>query len=148
MKVILTEDVPFLGEAGQTVDVARGYARNYLFPRKLALEATSRNLKELGHRKRHLLTKIERSRRDAETLAEKIGTVSISFSRAAGESEKLFGSVTSMDIQEALSNLGIEIERKKIVLPEPIKQLGDFAVPIKLQSSVMAEVRISVTKAE
>ncbi len=148
MKVILTEDVPSLGEAGQTVNVAKGYARNYLFPKKLALEATSRNLKQLEHHKRQLLSKIERTRHDAETLVEKIGNVSISFSRATGESEKLFGSVTSMDIQEALSKMGIEVDRKKIMLPEPIKQLGDFTVPIKLQSSVVAELRLSVTKAE
>jgi len=148
MKIILTEDVPSLGEAGQTVDVAKGYARNYLFPKKLALEATSRNLSRLDHDKSLLLRKLERARYEAAQAAEKIGNTSVSFSRSAGESDKLFGSVTSMDIQEALSNQGIEVERKKIMLSEPIKQLGDHTVPIKLQSSVLAELKVVVTKAE
>ena len=148
MKVILTEDVPSLGEAGQMVDVAKGYARNYLFPKNLALEATSRNLKQLDHDKRQLLTKLERSRSEAAAMAEKIGGITLTFPRAAGESDKLFGSVTSMDVQKALSSRGVDVERKKIVLSEPIKELGDFTIPIKLQSSVVAEVKISVIKAE
>lgn len=148
MKVILTEDIPSLGEAGQTVDVAKGYARNYLLPRKLALEATSRNIKHLDHDKRQLLKKIDKVRQDAAQLAEKISSLSITFSRAAGESDKIFGSVTSMDIQEALSEHGVQVDRKKIMLSEPIKQVGDFTVPIKLQSSVIAELKVSVTKAE
>lgn len=148
MKVILTEDVASLGEAGHTVNVADGYARNFLFPKKLALEATRRNIKELEHHKRQLVLKIEKNRQEAEAVAKRIGNLSLTFSRAAGENEKLFGSVTSMDIHEALSSNGIKIDRKKISLQEPIKQLGDFAVPIKLQSSVVAEVKISVTKAE
>jgi len=148
MKVILTEDVPSLGEAGQMVDVAKGYARNYLFPKNLALEATSRNLKQLDHDKRQLLTKLERTRSEAAAIAEKIGGITLTFSRAAGESDKLFGSVTSMDVQEALSSRGVDVERKKIVLPEPIKDLGDFTIPIKLQSSVVAEIKISVIKAD
>ena len=148
MKVILTEDVPSLGEAGQTLEVAKGYARNYLFPKNLALEATSRNLKRLDHNKRQLLRKLERARHEASSVAEKIGSISITFSRAVGESEKLFGSVTSMDIHEALSERGIEVERKKIILSDSIKQLGEFTVPIKLQSSVIAELKVSVTKAE
>jgi large subunit ribosomal protein L9 len=148
MKVILTEDVPSLGEAGQTVDVAKGYARNYLLPKKLALEATSRNIKQLDHDKRQLLLKLEQTRSEAAATAEKISSISISFSRAAGEGDKLFGSVTTMDIQEALSNRGVAVERRKIMLSDPIKQLGDFTIPIKLQSSVVAELKVSVAKAD
>ena len=148
MKVILTEDVPSLGEAGQTLDVAKGYARNYLLPKKLALEATSRNIKQLDHDKRQLLLKLERTKSEAAATAEKIGSMSLTFSRAAGEGDKLFGSVTTMDIQEALSNRGVDVERRKIMLSEPIKQLGDFTIPIKLQSSVVAKLKVSVTKAD
>ena len=148
MKVILTEDVPSLGEAGQTVDVANGYARNYLLPNKLAIEATSRNLKQVEHQKTQLLKRLEKTRLEAEDLAKRIGALSLSFSRAAGENEKLFGSVTSMDIQQSLSDSGVNIDRKKIALSEPIKQLGDFTIPIKVQSSITAELKISIIKAE
>jgi len=148
MQVILKEDVEKLGAMGQIVEVKRGYARNYLLPKSLAVEATDRNLKQLEHTKRVVTDKIKKVQKESQTLAEKIGQTALTLYHLAGEEEKLFGSVTSMEIAEALKEQGIEIDKRKIVLDEPIRRLGEFAVPVKLSGGVTAELKVSVLKKE
>ena len=146
MKVILREDVDALGNAGDIVKVAAGYARNYLIPQKLAVIATENNLKSLNHEKRILAHRITKAKREAEKLAEKLNTLSCTIAKQAGEGDKLFGSVTSMDIEESLKNEGFQIDRKKITLNEPIKHLGIYTVDIKLHPEVIAKLKIWVVK--
>ncbi len=148
MKVILTENVDGLGKIGDMVKVKPGYARNYLVPRSLALEASTRNVKELEHQKRQMGRKLEKLTKEAELFKAKIEKVSCVLAHRAGEEGKLFGSVTSMEIGAKLAEAGIEIDRKKIQLDEPIKALGDYQVPVKLPAGVVAEVKVSVVAAE
>ncbi|MCG6980234.1 MAG: 50S ribosomal protein L9 [Deltaproteobacteria bacterium] len=148
MKVILKEDIPKLGRMGQTVDVARGYGRNYLIPQGKAIVATSKNLKALEHERMLIQRKAELARKEAEGLAEKISGLTLSLSRKVVEEDKLYGSVSVSDISQALEEAGVEIERKLIKLEEPIKSLGEFKVPIKVHDNVTAEVIIQVLKEE
>ena len=148
MKVILKEDIPKLGRMGQTVDVARGYGRNYLIPQGKAIVATSKNMKALEHERMLIQRKAELARKEAEGLAEKISGVTLSLSRKVVEEDKLYGSVSVSDISQALQEAGVEIERKLIKLEEPIKSLGEFKVPIKVHDNVTAEVTIQVLKEE
>ena len=148
MKVILTENVDGLGKIGDMVKVKPGYARNYLVPRSLAVEASTRNLTELEHQKRQMARKLEKLTKEAELLKARIEKVSCVLAHRAGEEGKLFGSVTSMEIGAKLAAAGIEIDRKKIQLDEPIKALGDYRVPVKLPAGVVAEVKVSVVSGE
>ena len=147
MKVILLEEMPSLGEAGDVIKVADGYGRNYLIPEKKAIEATSKNMKVWEHQKNLLKDKINKVKKEAEKLAEKIGGTSCTISKQTGEEDKLFGSVTSMDIEESLKEEGIDIDRKKIILDEPIKKLGIYAIPIKIHPEVIANLKVWVVKA-
>jgi len=147
MKVVLIEDIPKLGKTGELVQVKDGYARNYLLPKKLAIQANLQNIKSLEHQKTLLRQKQNRIKRDAEKLAQKIEKTSCTISKPAGEEDKLFGSVTSLDIEKSLKEEGIKIERKKILLEEPIKTLGIYKVPIRLHPEVTANVKIWVVKA-
>ncbi|MDF1525504.1 MAG: 50S ribosomal protein L9 [bacterium] len=144
MKVILLEDIEALGKMGDTVMVKDGYARNYLIPRKLALLATARNLKAQDHQIRDMERRKAKITGDAQSLADKITGVSVSFTRKTGEKGRLFGSVTNMDIAEALKEKGLDINRKNIILPEPIKSLGEFDIEIKLHHDVIPVVKITV----
>ncbi len=144
MKVILVEDVDDLGRAGEILNVKDGYGRNYLIPRKKALPATPQNIQKMEKMKKELEAARSKARSDAEKLSERIRSLSITLSRKAGEGEKLFGSVTSMDIQRALKEQGIEVDRKKILLQEPIKSLGIFHVPVRLHAEVTTEVKVWV----
>jgi len=146
MKIILTENVPDLGNAGELMDVKNGYFRNYLQPRNLAIEANPKNVKMFEHQKRLLDSKVARSFSDAQKFSEKLETVSLTLSKKAGKEDKLFGSVTDMDIEEALKEQGFEINRKQIVLEEPIKMLGVYQIPIKLHKDVEAKVKVWVIK--
>jgi len=148
MNIILTENVEGLGAIGDMVKVKLGYARNYLIPGGFAVEANPRNVKELEHQKRQLERKLQKLTQAAELLKQKIEAVTCSFAHRAGEEGKLFGSVTTMEIEAKLAEAGIEIDRKKIQLDEPIKTLGDFEVPVKLQAGVTAKIKISVVAAE
>jgi large subunit ribosomal protein L9 len=148
MKVILLEDVDALGKLGDTVNVKDGYARNYLIPRKLALPATARNLKAQSHQLRDIERRKEKKAEGARSLADKIAGVSLTFTRKTGEKGRLFGSVTNMDIAQALSEKGLDIDRKDILLPEPIKSLGEFDIQIKLHHDVTPEVKITVLPEE
>jgi large subunit ribosomal protein L9 len=144
MKVILKETVESLGKAGDILKVADGYARNFLIPRRLAIEASSKSLKTLEQEKKHILQKVEKGKKQAELLVEKINGVTCTISRRIGEQDKLFGSVTTKDIEKSLSDQGIEIDRKTIILEEPIKSLGEFPVKIRLQPGITAEIKIIV----
>jgi large subunit ribosomal protein L9 len=148
MQVILKEDIEKLGTMGQVVEVKRGYARNYLLPRDLAMEATARNLKQLDHKKRVVADRIKKLQKESQSMADKIAQASITLYHIAGEEEKLFGSVTSMEIAEALKEQGIEIDKRKIALEEPIKRLGEYKVPVKLAGGVSAEVKVTVLAKE
>ena len=146
MQVILLEDVPSLGKAGDLVKVSDGYGRNYLIPQKKAIFATEKNLKVLEHQKRQVQYRMGKMKKDVEKVSQQIAALSCTFNRAVGESGKLFGSVTSMDIEDFLKENGIEVDRKKIVLEEPIKNLGMFTVPIKLHTEVVAQLKVWVVE--
>jgi len=146
MNVILTEDVAHLGSAGDMLKVKDGYARNYLIPKCSAIVATTENVKQLEHQKRQVQAKLNKLKKDSEGIAKKIESISCTIARAAGEEDKLFGSVTSADIYTSLKNEGIEVDKKKILLEEPIKSLGIFTVPIKIQSEVTANLKVWVVK--
>lgn len=146
MQVILLEDVPSLGKSGDLVKVADGYGRNYLIPEKKAIFATEKNMKALDHQKRQVQHRLGKVKKDAERLVEEIRKLSCTFAKPAGESGKLFGSVTSMDIESFLKENGIEVDRKKIMLDEPLKSLGMFTVPIKLQPDLVANLKVWVVQ--
>ncbi len=145
MKVILQENIDTLGQIGDIVKVAPGYARNYLLPKGLAIEATEKNAKALEHAKRQLAYKKNKALEAAKLLAAKLEAVNVSLAHQAGEEGKLFGSVTTMEIAAFLKEQGLEIDRKKMVLAEPIKQLGDYTVPVKIHPEVTANLKVQVT---
>lgn len=146
MKVVLKDDVKNVGKIGQVVDVADGYARNYLVPRGLAVEANTKNIKSLEHEKRIIQEKAKKIKNSTQDLAHKISTMTLVIKANAGEEGKLFGSVTTMDIAELLRNEGIEIDKKKISLDEPIKRLGSYSVNIKLHPEISTQVNIQVVQ--
>jgi large subunit ribosomal protein L9 len=148
MQIILQEDVEKLGTRGQLVEVAEGYARNFLLPRKLGLEATAGNLKRLERMRANFAKKEATEKAAAQKQGELLAAVSLEFTRKAGENDQLFGSVTSGDIAEALGAKGFEIDKKRIVLAEPIKIMGEYEVPVKLHREVSANVKIAVKKEE
>jgi large subunit ribosomal protein L9 len=147
MKVILKEDIDSLGSIGNVVEVKNGYGRNYLIPRDLAVEANPKNLKQFEHQKKLLLKKIKKAQTDAEGLAGELSSLTLTFEVRSGEDDKLFGSVTSKDVAEAIAAQGIEIDKRKINLQEPIKRLGSYEVPIKVREEVSASVKLEVKKA-
>ena len=148
MKVILTQDLDALGFEGDIVTVAKGYARNYLVPKKIALEANRENIKFMETQKRKIEIKRLRAKEDAEKVKEKMADVAVTIAQKAGEEEKLYGSVTSMDIAARLEEQGITIDRRKINLDKPIKTLGEFEVPIKLYPEVTGLIKVIVVPEE
>jgi large subunit ribosomal protein L9 len=146
MKVILKEDVKNLGEMGSIVDVKNGFGRNYLIPRNLAVEANPKNINEFEHQKKSILGKAKKIKQSAEDLADQISKITISLEAQAGEEDKLFGSVTSKDIAEAISKQGVEIDKRKVILEEPIKRLGSYEVSVKVHRDVNATVKVEVKK--
>lgn len=144
VEVILREDVPNLGAIGEVVRVRPGYARNFLFPRGLAVEASRKNLAELGHQKRVIAAKAERDRKSAEGVAAKLEGLSVTVRARAGEEGRLFGSVTNLDVERLLAAKGVTVERRRILLEEPIKQLGTFPVAIQLGQGVRATIQVVV----
>src|SRR5205085_2437927 len=144
MEVILREHIDNLGRRGEVVKVADGYARNYLLPRKLALLATEGNKKQIEREREKFDAREAGEKRVAEAQAERIATVEVVIARKVGETEALYGSVTTADIADALAAKGFEIERRKLQLAEPIKQLGEFDIPIKLHREVSARVKVKV----
>ena len=144
MEIILQEDVENLGEIGDLVKVKDGYARNYLLPRGLALTASRRNVRVLEHRKRLAARKRERAQQNANAVRDRLSGLTLSIPARAGEEDKLFGSVTNIDIEKALQERDVAIDRRKIILAEPIKQLGTYTVPIRLSRDVEASVTVQV----
>jgi len=146
MKVILKEDVKTIGNMGEIVDVADGFARNYLVPKGLAAEANVKNIRSMDHEKKIIQEKAKKIRASAQSLSEQIANLTLIIKAKAGEEGKLFGSVTSMDIAEQLKNEGLEIDKKKISLDEPIKRLGTHVVNVKLHSDVSAQLNVQVVE--
>ena len=144
MQVILRDDVPNLGRPGDVVKVRPGYARNFLLPRSLAVEANPKNLRAFEHEKRLALLKREAKRSDALKIKERLEQVTLEIAARAGEGGKLFGSVTNIDIERALGGQGISIDRRRILLAEPIKELGDFVVPVRVDADVEASLKLKV----
>ncbi len=146
MEVILKEDVNKLGSRGDVVKVAEGYGRNYLLPRKLAIEASSANKAVIEQMKAASVRRSAKEKTQAEELAKQFDGVSVSFQRRSGENDQLFGSVTSGDIADALSKKGFDVDRRKIQLHEPLKTLGEFAIPIKLHKDVTTHLKVVIEK--
>jgi large subunit ribosomal protein L9 len=146
MEIILLEDIPSLGKIGDLVKVSDGYGRNYLIPNKLAIKATLKNRKRLEHEKRFAQEKTDKVKRDAEKLANRIEEFSCTITKPVGESGKLFGSVTSKDIEQQLNENGFQIDRKKIELEEPIKNLGVYTIPVRLHPEVTANLKLWVVR--
>jgi len=144
VQVILSEDVPSLGRPGDVVKVRAGYARNYLLPRGLAVEANSKNLRAFEHQKGLAMLRREANKGQALKLKQQLEALALMIGANAGEEGKLFGSVTNIDIERALRERGFDIERRKIMLAEPIKQLGEFTVPVRLDPEVEAGVKLTV----
>ena len=145
MKVILCEDVPNLGKMGASVKVADGYARNYLLPRKLAVNAESATAKQIEHELQIIRRREEKLRAAMTEFAKKLEDLTVEVQARAGEEDKLFGSVTNAMIAEKLAEMGVEIDRKQIVLDEPIRALGIFTVPVRLGHGIEATLKVWVT---
>ncbi|MDH4158034.1 MAG: 50S ribosomal protein L9 [candidate division Zixibacteria bacterium] len=146
MKVILREDVEELGEAGQVVEVKSGYGRNYLFPRNLAIPATKANLRAIDEVTKQKELRQRKLRREAEIVKEKIEKLSVSTEVLVGEEDKLFGSVTSADIARLLEEEGVIVDKRAILLDEPIKVLGVYTVPVKVEKDITADLKVWVVK--
>ena len=146
MQIILQEDVEKLGNRGELVEVANGYARNYLLPRKLGLEATPGNLKRLEKMRAAFALKEATEKEAAQKIAEQLAAVSITQTRKAGENDQLFGSVTSADIAEALAAKGFPVEKRRVVLENPIKTVGEYEIPVKLHREVVVNVKLTVER--
>jgi len=146
MEVILKEDVPKLGLRGDVVKVAEGYGRNFLLPKKLAIEATPANKAVIDQMKASSVRRVAKEQSDAELLAKQFDGVSLTFARRSGENDTLFGSVTSADIARELEGRGFNIDRRKIELELPLKSLGEFTVPIKLHRAVTTSIKVTVVK--
>jgi large subunit ribosomal protein L9 len=148
MEVILREDIEKLGGRGQVVKVAAGYARNFLLPKRLAVEATDSNRKIVEQERQAHLRKEAKQKGEAEDLSKLLGGVTVTIAQKAGENDQLFGSVTSKDVADALAAKNFTIDRRKVQLEEPIKQLGEFKVPVRLHRDVTAEITVNVVREE
>jgi len=146
MKVILMEDVEGLGRAGDVVQVADGYARNYLLPRKMALKASPKSLKAFEEERKRMAFRMNRARKDAQAMAEELNQLSLTVEVPVGEEDRMFGAVTSQTIAQLLKEKGFNIDRRKIILDEPIRALGVYTVPIRLMPDVEAKVKVWVVK--
>jgi large subunit ribosomal protein L9 len=148
MEVILREDIDKLGSRGQLIKVADGYARNFLLPKRLAVVATQANKKIVEQERQAHLRREAREKADAGDLAKILGDVSVTIAQKAGEQEQLFGSVTAKDITEALDKAGFTVDRRKIHLDSPIRQLGEYRVPVRLHREVTVEITVNVVAEE
>jgi large subunit ribosomal protein L9 len=148
MEVILREDIEKLGGRGQIVKVADGYARNFLLPRRLAVPATEANRKIIEQERQAHLRREAKEKASAEELGRMLATVTLVFAQKAGEQDQLFGSVTSKDIAEGLEKQNYHVDRRKVLLDEPIKQLGEYKVPVRLHREVTVEITVQVVKEE
>lgn len=147
MQVILLEDIERVGKRGGIINVSDGYARNFLLPKKKAVEATPVNKKRLEEELKHAEERHKKEKEELEAFAVKINNASVTIAQKVGEGDRLFGSVTAMDIVDALAKEGIHIDKKKIHIENPIKELGAFTVPIKLHPEITANLKVLVVKA-
>jgi large subunit ribosomal protein L9 len=148
MQVILREDVPNLGEVGDVISVKAGYARNYLLPRKLAVHASDRQMRRVEHEKRVIESQVAKLRKGAEGQKAELDSIVLKIEKAAGSNDKLFGSVTSMEIEALLRDLGHRIDRRRISLDDNIKALGEYNIGIKLHRDVTATIKVQVVARE
>ena len=148
MEVILREDIEWLGNRGQVVKVADGYARNFLLPKRLAVAATESNRKIVEQERQAHLRREAKQKSEAEDLGKLLTGVTLTIAQKAGENDQLFGSVTAKDVADALALQNYNVDRRKVLLEEPIKQLGEFKVPVRLHRDVTAEVTVQVVKEE
>ncbi len=146
MKIVLKEDVQKLGKRGETINVADGYARNYLLPKSLALAANPHNMKLLEIEKKKIVAKEIKEKAEAESLAARLENISLTVVKKVGENDILYGSVTAAEISDLLKNEGIEIDKKKIELNEAIKTTGIFTIPIKIYKDISAEIKLWIVK--
>lgn len=146
MEVILRQHVDHLGERGQIVKVANGYARNYLLPRKLALQATEGNKRHVERERKIMESREADEKGQAEAIASRLSDVQITIARRVGETDQLYGSVTAADISDYLKTKGFDVDRRKLVLVDPIKTLGEHSVPLKLHRNVMVPLKVNVVK--
>jgi len=146
MEVILREHVDNLGKRGEIVKVADGFARNYLLPRKLALPATDGNRKHVERERKIMEMREAQEKSGAEAIATRLATVEIAIARRVGDTEQLYGSVTAADIVDFLTSKGFDVDRRKLILPEPLKALGEFDVPLKLHREVTVPLKVKVVK--
>ncbi|HXJ22984.1 MAG TPA: 50S ribosomal protein L9 [Polyangia bacterium] len=148
MQVILRDDLDNLGKSGEVVNVKPGYARNYLLPRGLAIKATAGDITRVEHEKRVIAARVAKLAKESQAEADKLSAVSVSIAVAVGEDDRLYGSVTSRDVAEALKDRGVIVDPKKVLLDEPLKALGLAEVPIKVGRGVTATVKVWVVKKE
>ena len=148
MQVILRDDMENLGKSGEVVNVKPGYARNYLLPRGHAIKATESDVKRVEHEKRVIAARTAKLSKEAQAEADKLSQISVSIARAVGEEDKLYGSVTTRDIAEALADKGVKVDSKKIHLDEPLKALGMTEVQVKLGRGISATIKVWVVKQE
>ncbi|MBP8988492.1 MAG: 50S ribosomal protein L9 [Spirochaetes bacterium] len=146
MRVILQKDVQNLGEAGDIKEVAEGFARNFLLPKKLVIPYNESSAKAIEHQKKLVKIKKEKRKKEGQKLVEALSSVALTIGAQVGEDEKLFGSVTAIDIADKLAQMGYTIDKRKIVLPEPIKKAGEHEVKIKLEEGLTATIKVSVVK--
>jgi len=146
LQVILNSDVPNLGSSGELVKVRPGFARNYLLPRQLAVPATTAAVNRINHEKAVAVAKAEKNKKAMQELATKLGALKISLARPVGEDDKLFGSVTAKEIENEVKKHGLDFDRKKMHLAEPLKTIGKFEIPVKLMADVTATLNVEVTK--
>ncbi len=144
MQVILREDIDKLGKIGDLIKVADGYARNFLVPNKKAIEATPKNLHAMEHAKKMVSDRIRKLKKEAAVEADRIKGITVTIKAKVGEEGKLFGSVTSMDIADAVKAQGVELDKRRIVLDEPIKRLGEYTIAVKLHADVQADIKVTV----
>ncbi len=146
MKVILRQDIPDMGKAGQTIEVKTGYGRNFLLPRNLAISATKANLKAIGEIEKQSQIRERKKRREAERTKDQLEKLSLTIEVLVGEEDKIFGSVTSQNVAELLASQGTTVDKRNILLEEPIKSLGVYTIPIKIEKDVIANVKMWVIR--
>ncbi len=145
MQLILREDVHNLGKSGDVVTVKPGYGRNYLIPQKLAVLATANSIRQIEHEKKKIAAHNATLLKDAQSIADKLAAIEIQIERQAGEGDRLFGSVNSRDVTQALQEKGITVDHRKVQLPEPLKSVGYHTVEIKLGQSVVGKIKVVIT---
>jgi large subunit ribosomal protein L9 len=148
MRIILREDVASLGKSGDLVTVRDGYGRNYLLPQGMAMIATEHNVKQIEHQKKVIAARNAKLTKDAQTVADKLSSLTLKIPRQAGEGGKLFGSVSTRDIEEAATAVGVTLDRRKVVIAEPIKLVGEYTVEVKMGRGVVGRLKVVVEEAK